>query len=154
MVLHPSRRLRPQAVTGTKHDRHSTAVKVGSGHANGSFGAILRHTPSWSGVAPKAEHEPLAGNQRLVLVLDTCEHVIGAAATLGEAVLRSGGTLQCRDLKLQVLCRYYDARPHPADELFFRDERAICFQKDHEEIEGARAEFDRNTIGEQLPPSQ
>src|SRR5271165_1975631 len=61
MVLHPSRRLRSQAVTGTKHDRHSTAVKVGSGHANGSFNAILRHTPSWSGVAPKAEHEALAG---------------------------------------------------------------------------------------------
>src|SRR5271166_4642516 len=58
MVLHPSRRPLPQAVTGTKHDRHSTAVKVGSGHANGSFGAILRHTPSGSGVAPKAEHEP------------------------------------------------------------------------------------------------
>jgi predicted ATPase/DNA-binding winged helix-turn-helix (wHTH) protein len=34
----------------------------------------------------------LAG-RRLVLVLDTCEHVIGAAATLGEAVLRAGGTL-------------------------------------------------------------
>jgi hypothetical protein len=29
-------------------------------------------------------------------------------------------------LKLQVLCRYHDARPHPADELFFRDERAVC----------------------------
>src|ERR1700719_2741913 len=57
MVLHPSCRLRPQAVTGTKHDRHFTAVKVGSGHANGSFGAILRRTPSWSGVAPKAGHE-------------------------------------------------------------------------------------------------
>jgi predicted ATPase len=27
-------------------------------------------------------------------VLDTCEHVIGAAATLAEAVLRAGGTLR------------------------------------------------------------
>ncbi len=35
----------------------------------------------------------LAG-QRLVLVLDTCEHVIGAAAALGEAVLRAGATLR------------------------------------------------------------
>jgi predicted ATPase/DNA-binding winged helix-turn-helix (wHTH) protein len=34
----------------------------------------------------------LAG-RRLVLVLDTCEHVIGAAALLAEAVLRAGGTL-------------------------------------------------------------
>jgi hypothetical protein len=57
-------------------------------------------------------------------------------------------------LKLQVLCRYYDARPHPADELFFRDERAICFQKDHEDIEGARAKLNRNGVGKQLPPSQ
>jgi hypothetical protein len=32
----------------------------------------------------------LAG-RRLVLVLDTCEHVIGAAASLSEAVLRAGG---------------------------------------------------------------
>jgi hypothetical protein len=57
-------------------------------------------------------------------------------------------------LKLQILCRYYDARPHPADELFFRDERAICFQQSQQEIESARAEFDRNAVGEQLPRSQ
>ncbi len=36
--------------------------------------------------------QALAG-RRLLLVLDTCEHVIGAAATLAEAVLRAGGTL-------------------------------------------------------------
>ena len=36
--------------------------------------------------------QALAGRQ-LVLVLDTCEHVIGAAAALAEAVLRAGGTL-------------------------------------------------------------
>jgi predicted ATPase len=30
----------------------------------------------------------------LLLVLDTCEHVIGAVATLAEAVLRAGGTLR------------------------------------------------------------
>ena len=36
--------------------------------------------------------QALAG-RRLVLVLDTCEHVIGAAAALGEAVLRAGATL-------------------------------------------------------------
>ncbi|MBV8337203.1 MAG: LuxR family transcriptional regulator, partial [Alphaproteobacteria bacterium] len=37
--------------------------------------------------------QALAG-QRLVLVLDTCEHVIGAAAALAEIVLRAGGRLQ------------------------------------------------------------
>jgi predicted ATPase/DNA-binding winged helix-turn-helix (wHTH) protein len=36
--------------------------------------------------------QALAGRV-LVLVLDTCEHVIGAAAALAEAVLRTGGTL-------------------------------------------------------------
>jgi predicted ATPase/DNA-binding winged helix-turn-helix (wHTH) protein len=36
--------------------------------------------------------QALAGRQ-LLLVLDTCEHVISAAAALGEAVLRAGGTL-------------------------------------------------------------
>src|SRR5271166_1598066 len=36
--------------------------------------------------------QALAG-RRLVLVLDTCEHVIGAAAALAEAVLRAVGTL-------------------------------------------------------------
>src|SRR5271165_4404236 len=36
--------------------------------------------------------QALAGRQML-LVLDTCEHVIGAAAALSEAVLRTGGTL-------------------------------------------------------------
>ncbi|MBV8456019.1 MAG: winged helix-turn-helix domain-containing protein, partial [Acetobacteraceae bacterium] len=36
--------------------------------------------------------QALAG-QRLVLVLDTCEHVFGAAAALSEAVLRAGATL-------------------------------------------------------------
>jgi predicted ATPase len=35
--------------------------------------------------------QALAGER---LVLDTCEHVIGAAATLAEAVLRAGGTLR------------------------------------------------------------
>ena len=33
-------------MTGTKHDGYTTAVKVGPGHANGRFGAILKHTPA------------------------------------------------------------------------------------------------------------
>jgi predicted ATPase/DNA-binding winged helix-turn-helix (wHTH) protein len=43
-------------------------------------------------VSAQRVSQALAG-RRLVLVLDTCEHVIGAAAALAEAVLRAGGTL-------------------------------------------------------------
>jgi predicted ATPase/DNA-binding winged helix-turn-helix (wHTH) protein len=42
-------------------------------------------------VSAQRVSQALAG-RRLVLVLDTCEHVIGAAAALVEAVLRAGGT--------------------------------------------------------------
>jgi hypothetical protein len=61
---------------------------------------------------------------------------------------------QCVNLIFEVLFRYHDARPHSADELFFRDERAIGFQKDHKDFEGARAQLDWDAVGEQLPPSQ
>src|SRR5215472_13681625 len=44
-------------------------------------------------VSAQRVSQALAG-QGLILVLDTCEHVIGAAATLAEAVLRAGGTLR------------------------------------------------------------
>jgi predicted ATPase/DNA-binding winged helix-turn-helix (wHTH) protein len=44
-------------------------------------------------VSARRLSQALAG-RRLVLVLDTCEHVISAAATLAEAVLRAGGTLR------------------------------------------------------------
>ena len=44
-------------------------------------------------VTARRVSQALAGRQ-LVLVLDTCEHVIGAAAALAEAVLRAGGRLQ------------------------------------------------------------
>ena len=44
-------------------------------------------------VSAQRVSQALAG-QRLILVLDTCEHVIGAAAALAEAVLRAGGTLR------------------------------------------------------------
>ena len=37
--------------------------------------------------------------------------------------------------------------------LFFGDERAIGFQKHHENIEGAPADLDRNPVGKQLPPA-
>jgi predicted ATPase/DNA-binding winged helix-turn-helix (wHTH) protein len=45
------------------------------------------------GVSAQRVSQALAG-RRLVLVLDTCEHVIGAAAGLAEAVLRVGSTVR------------------------------------------------------------
>src|SRR4029077_11898670 len=45
-------------------------------------------------------------------------------------------------------------RPHPAEEVFFCEEQAVGFQQDQKEIEGARADYDRNTVGQQLPPAQ
>jgi predicted ATPase len=45
------------------------------------------------GVSAQRLSRALAG-RRLVLVLDTCEHVIGAAAALAEALLRAGGSLR------------------------------------------------------------
>jgi hypothetical protein len=45
-------------------------------------------------------------------------------------------------------------RPHPAEELFFCEEQAVGFQQDQKEIEGARADYDRNTVGQQLAPAQ
>ena len=45
-------------------------------------------------------------------------------------------------------------RPHPAEEVFFCEEQAVGFQQDQKEIEDARADYDRNTVGQQLPPAQ
>ena len=58
---------------------------------------------------------------------------------------------QRRRRYLEVLFRHHDAWPHPAEELFFCDEQAVGLPQDQKEIEGARAEYDRNTVGEQLP---
>jgi hypothetical protein len=82
------------------------------------------------------------------------EPIAAAKFCKDQIAVRTQCFAQCRDLKLQVLCRYDDARPHPADELFFSDKRAIGFHKDHEDIEGARAKLDRPFVGEQLPPAQ
>ncbi len=46
------------------------------------------------GVATAERVSQALAGRRLVLVLDTCEHVMGAAAALAEAVLRVGGTLR------------------------------------------------------------
>jgi hypothetical protein len=61
---------------------------------------------------------------------------------------------QHRDLKLEITFRHDDARPDPAHELLFGDERAVGLQQDQQEIEGARAEIDGNALGEQLPAAQ
>jgi hypothetical protein len=61
---------------------------------------------------------------------------------------------QCGDLNLEVLFRHYDIRPHPTDELLFGEEQPVGLQESHKEIERARAELDRNTVGEQLPLAQ
>ena len=57
-------------------------------------------------------------------------------------------------MNLYVFFGHHDARPHPAEELFFRDERAIGIEEDQKDIEGARAELDWNAVGEQLSASQ
>jgi hypothetical protein len=61
---------------------------------------------------------------------------------------------QARDLILELVFRHHDARPHPSEKLLFCDERAVSLQQGQSEVEGAPAELDRNTVGEQLPPQQ
>ena len=82
------------------------------------------------------------------------ESVTAADFRLDEGAVSAQRFAQRGDLKLDVFFRHDDARPHPAEELFFRDERAIRLQEDQKEIEGARAELDWNAIGEQLSPAQ
>jgi len=71
-----------------------------------------------------------------------------------EIAVRAQCFAQGGDVNLEVLFRYYDARPHPVEKLLFCDERAVGLQQDQKEVEGARAELDRNAARAQLPPSQ
>src|SRR6516165_1484666 len=71
-----------------------------------------------------------------------------------EIAVRAQCFAQGGDVNLEVLFRYYDARPHPVEKLLFCDERAVGLQQDQKEVEGARAELDRNTVGEQPPSAQ
>src|SRR6516162_2101624 len=71
-----------------------------------------------------------------------------------EIAVRAQCFAQGGDVNLEVLFRYYDARPHPVEKLLFCDERAVGLQQDQKEVEGARAELDRNTVGEQPPSTQ
>ena len=60
-----------------------------------------------------------------------------------EIAVRAQCFAQGGDVNLEVLFRYYDARPHPVEKLLFCDERAVGLQQDQKEVEGARAEHDR-----------
>jgi hypothetical protein len=75
------------------------------------------------------------------------ETVAAAEFRTDEIAVRAERLAQFRDLNLEVLFRYYDAPPHPVEKLLFCDERAVGLQQDQEEVEGARAELDRNTVG-------
>jgi hypothetical protein len=58
---------------------------------------------------------------------------------------------QLRNLNLEIRCVHKSARPNKGQELVLCDKRPASVDKNHQEIEGASAQFDRYTIGEQLP---
>src|SRR5207248_6166822 len=58
---------------------------------------------------------------------------------------------QRADLNLETGCVHKNARPHKGQEFVPCDKGAVGVDKNHQEIERASAEFDRYTIGEQLP---
>jgi hypothetical protein len=74
-----------------------------------------------------------------------------AAAEFGEdeIAIRAERFAQCGDLN-----RHYNVWPQAAEELLSWDEQAVGLQEGQKEIESARAELDRNTVGEQLPLAQ
>lgn len=58
---------------------------------------------------------------------------------------------QQEDLNLEISRIHKNARPDKGHELVLCDKRPVGIDENHQEIEGASAEFDRYTIGEQLP---
>jgi hypothetical protein len=82
------------------------------------------------------------------------EPVAASEFRTDEIALRAERVAQRRDLNFEVPFRHNDAGPHPSDKLFLCDERAIRLKQDQKDVEGARAEFDWNTVGEQPPPAQ
>jgi hypothetical protein len=96
----------------------------------------------------------LTGVRRATPAEHTAESVAAAEFGSDDIALCAERFAQCGDLYLKVLFRHHDARPYTAEELFLCDEQAIGLQQDQKEIEGARAEYDRNTVREQLPPAQ
>jgi hypothetical protein len=79
-----------------------------------------------------------------------------AAAEFGadDIAVRAERFAQCGDLNLEVLLRHHDIRPHTVDELLLGEEQAVSLQEGQKQIEGAGAELDWNTVGEQLPLAQ
>jgi hypothetical protein len=78
-----------------------------------------------------------------------------AAAEFGpdKIALFAESLAQQGDLNLQVLLRDNDAWPHATHELFFGDERSVGLYQGQEEIEGARPQRYRHTVGHQSPPA-
>jgi hypothetical protein len=58
---------------------------------------------------------------------------------------------QSADLNLETGRVHKNARPNKGQQFVLCDKRAVGVDKNHQEIERASAEFDRYTIGEQLP---
>jgi hypothetical protein len=77
------------------------------------------------------------------------EPIAAAEFRADEIAVRAQCFAQCGDVNLQVLFRYYDARPQPVEKLIFCDERAVGLQQNQKEVEGASAKLDRHTVGEQ-----
>jgi hypothetical protein len=82
------------------------------------------------------------------------EPVAASEFRTDEIAVRAQRFAQRGDVNLQVLFRYYDARPHPVEKLLFCDERAVRLQQGQKEVEGASSNLDRNIVGEQPPPAQ
>ena len=80
--------------------------------------------------------------------------IAAAEFCMDEVAVSAQRFAQYRDLKPEVAFRHDDARPRPVHELLSSDVRAVSLQSDQQEIEGARAEFDWDAIGEQMPLSQ
>ena len=78
---------------------------------------------------------------------DASESIAAAGFGVDDIAVRAQRFAQRAYVKLQVFFDNHDARPHPAEKLFFGDERAVSLQKDQKYIKSARAEYDRNAIG-------
>jgi hypothetical protein len=58
---------------------------------------------------------------------------------------------QLADLNLEISRVDKNARPNTGQEFVLCDKRPVGLDENHQEIDGASAQFDRYTIGEQLP---
>ena len=91
LALAAARRLRPQFAGGVWLAEFSPIADPGLVPV--TVAAAIGLDLGGGEVSAQRVSQALAG-RRLLLVLDTCEHIVGAAAALAEAVLRAGGTLR------------------------------------------------------------